>query len=802
MRHADSPPTEFRKTGFAQQAVVRVGIGLFMGIYFSLTEYITHPLYLSFVVYALVSYALSRSVWRSRISTYYLAATLLLDVSFTLLSLYVVEAYGYFLFLILIQICFGYGVRYGSTVLWAATFVVCAGILLLFLVSDYWAARPYEAISFFVGVPFLALYIHYLNNQLRKAKRLADTQAATNSRLLRFVSHDMRTQLQALLYTTESIRHAGDAPEVANAVDTIEDTVHSLARISSSFVKIPATRKRVESSPIDSPLPGSRFALGRWLGRLCGRFDALLKERNITLHVHFADEVPTVLSTDRIALERLLLNCISNAARFSTEGRIEIALERERHATTADQLVILIGNRSPHGFKARVVDEGGMAGPELFFGAGLGLSINEDIAASIGGSFAAEATAVDSFSCVLKFPVSKLADLEPEPLVLPVYCCSHSPDTVRAVRSHLAHTCNVLAHFAPAATSAATCAKTTGPAAYVLDKRAAIAWMNHDYAQPSAVRDCMVILDGRSMEPGSGRAETSASAVLAALSLQNAVHFASAYNGRDQSVTAAFGGAKQREISFRGLYVEDGAFNAKRLIAEAQNAGWNVEHAPGVDEAMCKLRAHDYDFVLLDWELGDATALAVLDGLALQYSSFAAPIFILSAHDKSQLESLLEHRSVRAILEKPLSATALMQHVARQIEDEDDEPGAVYPLPEPVTDIFQSETYEMLLVDLEAHARTASLLDSFSEEVESLIAAIAHAVSANSNGTGRLLHQLAGTAGTGGAVYLANSAEDLCKTLRRVDRVPPLDLTVLHVVWGLTRKHIDLFRSTLGPAAN
>lgn len=804
MPHVDSSLAEFRRTGYAQQAAVRVGIGLFMGIYFSLTEYITHPLYLSFVVYALGSYVLARSVWRSRISTWYLGATLFLDVSFTLLSLYVVEAYGYFLFLILIQICFGYGVRYGSSVLWAATFVVCAGILLIFLVSDYWGARPYEAISFFVGVPFLALYIHYLNNRLRKAKHRADTEAATNARLLRFVSHDMRTQLQALLYTTESVRQAVASPQVANAVNTIEETVHSLARISSSFARAPEMRKQTGIGMAGTSSPAASYGLGRWLGSLCGRFDALLRERDITLHVHFADQVPTAFSIDRVALERLLLNSISNAARFSSGGLIEIILESAQDGPNGAELTIRIRNHSPCDFQVRAVGEAGAAGTQLFFGAGLGLSINEDVAASLGGTFVAEASTADSFSCVLTLPGSAFADLILEPLATPVLCCSRNLDRVRTVRSILGDTCNVLGYLGAEDSPIPVTVGAERPAAIVLDETTASVWLEQGgdpLGQPGLARDCKLVLDGNPMWQHSEGSGTCVTAARATSSLINAVHFASAYNGHGRSIGAVLDGPTLVEGHFCGLYVEDGEFNARRLVGEAENAGWALEHALGVDEAIGKLQNRRYDFVLMDWELGDTTALDVLDSLAGQNPSFRTPIFILSAHGKPEIERRLEHRSVQAILEKPLSATEILQHVARQLGHAGSGSGPAYPLPDPVTEIFQSEDYEVQSDDVEAGARTASLLDAFCDEIDSLVVAVTDPSSADAEATGRLLHKLAGTAGAGGAIYLAKTAGDLVKKLDAVDDLQALDWARLHAVWVMTRRHVKIFRGTLTTVA-
>lgn len=149
----------------------------------------------------------------------------------------------------------------------------------------------------------------------------------------------------------------------------------------------------------------------RWAGKA--------REKGLAFHVALAADVPPVLALDRIALERVMANILSNAIKYTDAGgvRITVAMEGEqilRIAVTDD------GPGFAASVLARLFERGARGAFTAKPGQGLGMYISKDMADRLGGVIDVSNRPEGGASVTLVLPVRRaLPSDHPHPVPLP-----------------------------------------------------------------------------------------------------------------------------------------------------------------------------------------------------------------------------------------------------------------------------------------------------------------------------------------------------------------------------------------------
>ncbi len=218
-----------------------------------------------------------------------------------------------------------------------------------------------------------------LNMELARAKADAEDANITKSRFLAAASHDVLQPLSAARlyasYLRERLRGRdgcvemiGLAANVDQSLGAVEDVVRSLLEIS----QLDARATKTELSD---------FNLGALLEELRVDFEPMARTRELDLTF-----VPTTLAvrSDRMLLRRLLQNLVSNALKYTPEGRVLVGARRVGDKTRIEVLDTGVGipkNKLQLIFREfeRLPRSAQMAP-----GAGLGLSIVERLGLVLG----------------------------------------------------------------------------------------------------------------------------------------------------------------------------------------------------------------------------------------------------------------------------------------------------------------------------------------------------------------------------------------------------------------------------------
>jgi len=158
-----------------------------------------------------------------------------------------------------------------------------------------------------------------LANDLLRQKELAETANVAKSRFLASASHDLRQPVHALGMFVGAL---GDRELDGDSRRLVNQILNSVGALDSLFGAI------LDISRLDAGVIESRprtFAIQPMLERICREETPEVKRKGIALHL-----LPCSLfvQTDPVLLERVLRNLLSNAVRYTDEGRVVIGCRR------------------------------------------------------------------------------------------------------------------------------------------------------------------------------------------------------------------------------------------------------------------------------------------------------------------------------------------------------------------------------------------------------------------------------------------------------------------------------------------
>jgi signal transduction histidine kinase/ActR/RegA family two-component response regulator len=212
--------------------------------------------------------------------------------------------------------------------------------------------------------------LKFLNDELLRAKAAADEANISKTRFLAAASHDILQPLNAArLYVTSLVERqsGGEAARLTGHVDAsleaVEEIIGALLDIS-----------RLDTGSLKPEM--SSFRIDELLRQLEVEFAPLAREKGLRLV--FVPSSRTVRS-DRRLLRRLLQNLVSNAVKYTTQGRVLVGCRRRGRQLRIDVYDTGIG--IPKSKQRIVFTEFHRLeqGAKVARGLGLGLSIVERI---------------------------------------------------------------------------------------------------------------------------------------------------------------------------------------------------------------------------------------------------------------------------------------------------------------------------------------------------------------------------------------------------------------------------------------
>jgi len=220
----------------------------------------------------------------------------------------------------------------------------------------------------------------------RRAEALAELDRAKTT-FFSNVSHEFRTPLTLMLGPLEEILGDPAAPgDLRAQVELAHRNGDRLLRLVNSlldFSRIEAGRVQASYEPVD---------LGRITGEIASSFRSAMEKAGLTLELR-CPSLSQPVFIDRDMWEKVLLNLLSNAFKFTFEGGVTVSVEQDDQARAAVVKVRDTGIGVPPEELPRLFErfhriEG--ARGRSFEGSGIGLALVHELIRLHGGEIAAE----------------------------------------------------------------------------------------------------------------------------------------------------------------------------------------------------------------------------------------------------------------------------------------------------------------------------------------------------------------------------------------------------------------------------
>ncbi|MFG2869161.1 HAMP domain-containing protein [Streptomyces sp. NPDC048338] len=234
-----------------------------------------------------------------------------------------------------------------------------------------------------------------------RAQQLSRT-SMYKSEFLANMSHELRTPLNSLLILARLLAQNPQGNLTDKQIDYAE-VIHSAGSDLLQLINDILDLSKVEAGKME--IRHEPFALRELIEYLEATFGPVADERALEFAVTVAPDVPEELTTDEARLRQILRNLLSNALKFTDEGKVELSVAwadpqeapsavREGRPVLAfrvtDTGVGIPVERLENIFEAFQQGDGTTA--RRYGGTGLGLSISREVAGLLGGTIEVAST--------------------------------------------------------------------------------------------------------------------------------------------------------------------------------------------------------------------------------------------------------------------------------------------------------------------------------------------------------------------------------------------------------------------------
>jgi len=236
-------------------------------------------------------------------------------------------------------------------------------------------------------------------------KNKAENALESKQQFLSNMSHEIRTPMNSIVGFTKVLlktKLTKEQQKYLNATKMSCDSMTVLINDILDLAKVDSGKMIFEQIP---------FKLSASVTTMMHLFEAKIKEKNLRFTLSYDSTIPKVLVGDPIRLHQIILNLVSNAVKFTSEGGIVITIQKSTE--DADNVVVEFSvSDTGIGIEADKIDlifenfqQAYLQTSRIFGGTGLGLAIVKKLLESQGGiiKVTSEIDKGTTFSFKLKF---------------------------------------------------------------------------------------------------------------------------------------------------------------------------------------------------------------------------------------------------------------------------------------------------------------------------------------------------------------------------------------------------------------
>jgi len=238
-----------------------------------------------------------------------------------------------------------------------------------------------------VGGIAWALYMRRAQANLKDARGRAEAASDAKSSFLAVMSHELRTPLNGMLGMAQALRADDLGSGQREQVDLLIDSGETLLVLLNDILDL----SKIEAGKLEiAPTAGD---LVQTVSRLVNGFQPTAREKGIVLSFNIDGDSPPCLMFDVVRVRQCVANLVSNALKFTSEGRVEVTLACALEPNSGRQSVRLTVSDTGIGMSSATLDklfgaftQADASTTRNYGGSGLGLNITRRLAELMGGS--------------------------------------------------------------------------------------------------------------------------------------------------------------------------------------------------------------------------------------------------------------------------------------------------------------------------------------------------------------------------------------------------------------------------------
>ena len=253
------------------------------------------------------------------------------------------------------------------------------------------------------------LFAEQAQSKAEKATRIAEDAVKAKQQFLSNMSHEIRTPMNAIIGFTKVVLKTDISPkqkEYLQAIKTSGDALIVLINDILDLAKVDAGKMTFEQTP---------FKLASSISAMLHLFETKIQEKNLVLIKEYDNNIPEVLVGDPVRLHQIILNLVSNAVKFTTNGAITVSVNllSEDEEKVAIQFAV---TDTGIGISTSKIDnifenfqQATSGTSRLYGGTGLGLAIVKQLVEPQGGTITVTSKVDEgsTFSFILNFLKTK-----------------------------------------------------------------------------------------------------------------------------------------------------------------------------------------------------------------------------------------------------------------------------------------------------------------------------------------------------------------------------------------------------------
>ncbi|QZO15073.1 MHYT domain-containing protein [Pseudoalteromonas piscicida] len=244
-----------------------------------------------------------------------------------------------------------------------------------------------------------------MEDELRAAKSIAESAAASKQAFLANMSHEIRTPMNAILGFSEVLRESELKPDQSKHVNTILTSAKALLHLLNDILD----SAKLDQGKLD--LIENDFCISELLDNVVSTFWYQAKKKGLKLELTMSHSLHQTYHGASDRLRQVLVNLLGNAIKFTAQGSVELSVESSHDDYVlfkiADTGIGIANDRLDSIFNPFEQADESMS--RRFGGTGLGTTISRQLVELMGGKIWAHSEIGKGSTFYFTVPLKKIA---------------------------------------------------------------------------------------------------------------------------------------------------------------------------------------------------------------------------------------------------------------------------------------------------------------------------------------------------------------------------------------------------------